>query len=484
MSIKLPLKGSFCVFKKGIFAFSLNYTKMIRKGEILLEDAGVSLDIAASALSKTRMLGAETAEVFLSSTKELNIEVRNCRVETLKRAEDRGLGIRVMEGGRVGFSFTSDLTPAGLEEAARQSLANCARTAPDPFQQLPESGAVYPCLDLYDPRICQAKVEEKINLAIAMEEAARAYDSRVKIIENAFYQDGETLVAVVNTAGMAVHYRGAFCGISLALVAGEGEESQTGFAFDFRLKYEELDPESIGREAASRAVRMLGARPVATRQAAVVLEPYVAGGFLGLLGPALTGEAVQKGRSLFAGKVGSQVAARDVTVIDDGTLPGGIASAPFDGEGVPTSRTVLVNEGFLQGFLHNTYTAAKDGMSSTGNGVRSSFKGTPEVGATNFFIQPGLPSPEELIKEVGTGLYVTDVLGMHTANPISGDFSLGVAGLWIENGEFTHPVRGVAIAGNIVDLLMAVDGVGNDLKFYGGKGAPTLRLTGLTISGQ
>lgn len=449
-----------------------------------MKDTGDSLDIATAAMSKTRQLGAGTAEVFFSSARELDIEVRNCRVETMKLAEDRGLGIRVIEGGRVGFSFTSDLNSSGLEEVAGQALANCAQAAPDPFQQLPQAGTVYPRLDLYDPRIGQVTVEEKINLAIAMEEAARAYDPRVKIIENTFYQDGEALVVVVNTTGMAVQYRGAFCGISLALVAGEGEESQTGFAMDYRLKYGQLDPGLIGREAAYKAVRMLGARPVTTRQAAAILDPYVAGGFLGLLGPALTGEAVQKGRSLFAGKMGKQVAAGDVTIIDDGTLPGGVASAPFDGEGVPTSRTVLVNEGILQGFLYNTYTAARDGTSSTGNGVRNSFKGTPEVGTTNFFIQPGLQSPEELVKEVGSGLYITEVLGMHTANPISGDFSVGVAGLWIENGEFIHPVRGVAIAGNIMDLLMAVDGVGNDLKFYGGKGAPTLRVARLIISGQ
>jgi PmbA protein len=229
---------------------------------------------------------------------------------------------------------------------------------------------------------------------------------------------------------------------------------------------------------------MLGAAPVATRKAVVLLDPYVATGFLGLIGPALTGEAVQKGRSLFAGKVGERVASDKITIIDDGLLGGGIASAPFDGEGVPTSRTILVKKGDLRGYLHNTYTAAKDGVQSTGNGVRSSFKGTPEVGMTNFYIEAGQIPVEQLIKDISSGIYVTEVMGMHTANPISGDFSVGVSGLLIENGELTRPVRGMAMGGNIIELLENIDAVGNDLHFFIGKGSPTLRVAQLTISGQ
>ncbi|HHW45006.1 MAG TPA: TldD/PmbA family protein, partial [Desulfotomaculum sp.] len=235
---------------------------------------------------------------------------------------------------------------------------------------------------------------------------------------------------------------------------------------------------------ARRAVRMLGARPVATRRAAVILEPYVATGFLGLLGPGLTAEAVQKNRSPFAGKVGQQVASTMVTVLDDGAMAGGIASAPFDGEGVPTGRTVLIEGGVLKGFLHNTYTAARDGVQSTGNGVRGSFKSTPEVGTTNFFIQPGTVSPEQLIRDTASGLYVTEVMGMHTANPISGDFSVGAAGILIENGQLTRPVRGVAIAGNLLELLNHVDGVAGDLTFFGGRGSPTIRVARMSISGH
>jgi len=443
----------------------------------------VFLGSAERAVNNARQMGAESAEAYLSSTKELSIEVREGQVETMKLAEESGLGLRVFREGRTGFSFSTDLSPEGLEEAARQALANCGKASEDPYNALPSPGASYPELDINDVGIREAAVEDKIDMARNMEESARAYDPRIKIIESSSYQDGDVLVAVVNSLGMRLVYRGAYCGIYLALVAVDGNDSQTGFALDFGLKYNQLKPDQVGRMAAQRAVRMLGAAPLTTRKASVILEPYVATGFLGLIGPALTGEAVQKGRSLFAGKIGSRVASDIVTIIDDGALPGGIASAPFDGEGVPTSRTGLIEQGILKGYLYNTYTAKKDGVKSTGNGVRSSFKGTPEVGVTNYYIEAGTKPVEELINEVKSGLYITDVMGMHTANPISGDFSIGVAGLLIENGELTKPVRGMAMGGNIIELMEKVDAVGNDLQFFGSKGSPTIRVAEMTLSG-
>lgn len=449
-----------------------------------MDESKKLVDAAGAAVRQAGVLGAQLAEAYICSAKELNIDVRDGRVETMKLAEDRGLGLRVMRDGRVGFAFSTDLSTGGLAEAARQALANSGKTGEDPYRILPPPGTSYQEMDVYDPGIRRASVEQKIEMAKSMEAAARAFDPRVKIIESSTYQDGEALVAIVNSHGMELSYRSAYCGIYLALAAGEGNDSQTGFAMDFNLKFDRLNPELVGQEAARRAVRMLGASTVSTRRVSAVLDPYVATGFLGLMGPALTGEAVQKGRSLFAGKVGSRIASEQVTVIDDGALPGGIASAPFDGEGVPTSRTTLISEGVLQGYLYNTYTAAKDGVQSTGNGVRNSFKGTPEVGVTNIFIQAGQFSFDKLIQDVDLGIYITEVLGMHTANPISGDFSIGVAGLLIEKGELSKPVRGMAMGGNILELLARVDAVGDDLRFFGGSGSPTLRVTDMTLSGQ
>ncbi len=457
---------------------------IIRKGDTKLSQGNKYVTIAEQAVQKAKSKGAAMAEAYVLSSKELSIDVRDGQVETMKLAEDRGLGLRVITDGRVGFAFTTEFSDDGLDSVVQQALANGANTEPDEFYTLPQVTQQYTQLDIYDPTIRSATVEEKIKMAMEMENTAKSYDKRVKIIESSSYQDAELEVSIVNSQGLSAHYQGAYCGIYLSLVAGEGEDSQTGFALKYGLKFADLNPALIGKQAAERAVRMLGAKPVATQKAAVVLDPYIATNFLGLLAPALSGEAVQKGRSLFAGKMGQQVASDLITIVDDGRLPGGIASAPFDGEGVPTSETVLIEGGRLKGFLHNTYTAAKEGINSTGNGVRGSFKSTPEVGTTNFFIRPGRTSAEQIIKDVKKGLYVTEVMGMHTANPISGDFSLGAAGIWIENGELTKPVRGVAIAGNIMELLSAVDAVGNNLEFFGGKGAPTIRVSSMSLSGS
>jgi len=443
-----------------------------------------AFDIAQFALEQALGAGAGMAEAYLNADRELSVEVRDGRVETMKVARDRGLGLRVIVDGKVGFAFTTDLSREAVASIVRQAMANAARTAADPCRILPKPYGEYTRLDIYDPAIRSTGEEEKIELARQMERAARELDPRVRIIESSVYQDAESEVTLVNSLGIAASYRSAYCGLYIALVAGEGEDSQTGFALDYRLHFNELDAAALGRRAAERAVRMLGARPVSTRRAAVLFDPYVATGFLGLLGPGLTAEAVQKGRSLFINRVGQPVASHLVTVVDDGAMKGGIVSAPFDGEGVPTGRTELISRGVLRGFLHNTYTAARDGVQSTGNGVRGSFKGTPEVATTNFFIEPGDKTPEDLIKDTAGGFYVTEVMGMHTANPISGDFSVGASGILIENGELTRPVRGVAIAGNVLDLLKQVDGVGNDLTFFGGKGSPTIRVSGMSISGH
>jgi PmbA protein len=205
---------------------------------------------------------------------------------------------------------------------------------------------------------------------------------------------------------------------------------------------------------------------------------------LGVLETAFSAESVIKGKSFLAGKDGKEVASPLVNIIDSGALEGQLGSSPFDGEGVKTGQTIVIKQGQLQGFLHNLYTANKMGVKSTGNAVRGSYKSTPEVGTTNFYLDKGKISREDLLKEIKRGVYVTEVMGMHTANPISGDFSLGASGLLIENGELTKPVKGIAIAGNLKELLMGIDAVADDLTFFVGKGAPTVRIQGITISGR
>jgi PmbA protein len=441
------------------------------------------LKVGEFTLEEAKKAGAKEAEVYLNEASELTIEVRNDKIETIKLARDKGLGLRVFTAGRTGFAFCTELTPEILRELTREAVANASQTSADLNNILPGKVSVYPSLDLYDPEIRKTPVEEKVELARRMEKIAQAYDARIKIIESSTYQDEESETLLINSLGVAAACQSASCGLFIAVIAQDAEDSQTGFALDYRLRYKDLNIRKVGEEASQRALRLLGAKPISTRKVAVVLEPYVAIGFLGLLGASLSAEAVQKKRSLLTAKINQRVAAQEVTIIDDGTLPDGLASCPFDGEGVPSQRTILIQNGVLQGFLHNTYTAAKAGATSTGNGIRSTFKGTPEVGTTNFFIQSGQFSPAELVKNISSGLLVTEVIGMHTANPISGDFSVGATGILIEHGRLTQPVRGITIAGNILEFFNKIDGIGNDLTFLGSRGAPTIRVCEMVVSG-
>ena len=437
-----------------------------------------------AAVEEAGRSGAEAAEVYFDRSEEIVIEVRDGEVENLKVAQESGVGIRILRDGCLGFAYSSDRSWPAIQEAVGAALANARVASPDSFNNLPEPPAAYPAINLGDPALKEIPLEDKIALARRIEQSGRSYDPRIQVTEQAAYEESHYQVSIANSRGVSASDEGSYCGGVAALVAGANGEQQSGFGLQYSRRYAELDPEAIGREAALKAVRLLGSRRLGTRRAAVVFDPYVVTNFLGVLASALTAEAVQKGRSLFAGRIGEQVAADGITIIDDGTLQGGLMSAPFDGEGVPSQRNVLIQGGKLQGFLQNSYTGAKDGLASTGNASRGSYKSPPELGSTNFYLAPGDLDQDEIIKQTTSGIYLTDVMGMHTVNPISGDFSVGAAGIWIEHGEFTTPVRGMVIAGNILELLAGIDAVGRDLRFFVGKGAPTVRVARLTISGE
>ena len=443
--------------------------ELVKAGELILENA-----------QRKKV----EAEAYLLYNRELTIEVAKGAVETLKEAEEMGAGIRVITGGRVGFAYSTGMDSQTLDQVLDQAIASAKFTASDENNVMPEAQERYPELDVYDAELRRVNIEEKIEMARQMESAALAYDRRITVIEKAAYEDAEFAVAVFNTNGIKTFGRGAFCTLYAYLVAEEEGDAQTGFGYAAARRTRDLQPALVGREAASNAVRMLGARKITSRSVPCVLEPYVVASFLGTLVNSVNADSVQKGKSFLSGKVGQKVATPDFTLIDDGTMPQGTSSFPFDGEGVAAQRTVLIDNGVLKGFLYDTYTASKAKTKSSGNGVRGSFRSLPGVGITNFFIQPGTQPPDRLVKEVSQGLLVTEVMGIHTANPISGDFSVGAAGILIENGELTRPVRGITIAGNLQDFLQGVEGVGDDLRFFGGVGAPTLRVKGLSIAGE
>lgn len=442
------------------------------------------LALAGAIVEKARKMGADMAEAYMLHARELTVEVSEGKVETLKLAEDQGVGIRVFRDGRMGFAYSSSLEAKALEQVVKQAVANSALSEKDEFLAMPAGEYTYPVLDIFDEGIAQIPVDDKVELAKEIERVARARDARIKITEAAAYSDSQYSVNIANSQGLQASYSAANCGAYAFMVAEEKGDNQNGLGLQYGLHYSDLNPETIGREAADNALRMLGARTIPTQKATIILDNRVVNGFLGLLAPALCSDAVQKGKSLLAGKMGSKVAAPIITIVDNGKLEGAVMSSPFDGEGVATAENILIDSGVLSSYMYNTYTAARDGVKSTGNGRRGSFKGTPEVGTTNFYIKAGNITRDKLFGEVERGLFITEVMGMHTANPITGDFSVGVAGLWVEKGQLAYPVRGITLAGNLLDMFSNVEAVGNDLRFMGSKGSPTIRIAPMMLSGN
>lgn len=441
------------------------------------------LEIANKTVAVAQKTGSFCAEAYVLDAKALTIEVSNYNLDTMKFAEDTGIGLRVFsKDGKIGFAYTTDLN--AVEGLVYQAISNSKKGFADENNILPQLTSKIPSMELLDEKIGATTIEHKISLAQQVEDAARNSDKRVTRTERCVYQDVEYGVALANSHGLSTYYRSGYCGLYGIALAEQDGDIQTGSGMIFSRTFDALDPYFVGREAASDATILLGAKTIGTTKATIVLNQQVATSFFSILVPALCADSVQKGRSLFRGKIGKKVVSPLINLIDDGRLEYGVATSPVDGEGVLTQRTNLIVNGTLNSYLHNSYTAAKDDVASTGNGVRSSFKSMPEVGPTNIFIQAGNTKRDKLIQEVQNGFYVTSVMGMHTANPISGDFSIGAAGVWIRNGEFTQAVRGVAIAGNILELFGQVDAVADDLRFYGSKGSPTIRISNITVSGS
>ncbi len=441
------------------------------------------LNAGRRAVEQAQGNGVE-AEAFVLHSEDLTIEVREGRVDTLKQAEEIGLGIRVFQGNRLGFSFTTDLNQEAVQETIKKAMEAARYTVDDKYNGLPENTDGYSKMVTFDEEIEITDLETKVEMARQIEAEVKKQDRRIKIVESSGYEESLYSVAVVNSRGTEAFQKGAYCGLYISLMAEDNGEVQTGFSVEAKRNINELDPIRVGEEGAHNAVRLLGAKRAPSRALPCILEPYVMTSFLGVLSASFSADSVQKGKSMFKGKLGQTVANSHVNLVDDGTYEKGIASFPFDGEGWPSQRTVLIENGELKSFLYNVYTARKDQTRSSGNGVRSSFRGLPTVGVTNLFLQSGSIPPEKLWEDLDRGLYVTEVMGMHTANPISGDFSLGASGIMIEKGKMTHPVRGVTIAGNLFDFLKDIEGIGNDLRFFGGIGSPSVRTKSLSIGGE
>ena len=444
-------------------------------------------EAAAAALAAAETVGATDAEAWAEERQGLEVRVYRQAVESLTDAGGRGLGLRVFVDGRVGYAYGTDLSDAGVRALADSAHAGAAAADADEYDGLPDSYGTTQVEGLYSDAIADWTTERKIELATAIDAAARGHEG-VTQVEQTAYADSRGRVALANSRGFTSAYEASSAWAYSSAFAGTGADLMTGFGVGLAREPGGLDADAIGREAAERALALVGARQPESRRCPVVLDAFVAASFAGFIGGMLSADAVQRGRSLFAGKLGEEVAASQLRLADDATDPGGLASSPFDGEGSPTRRNALIEDGRLNTYLYDARTARKDGRETTGSATRSSYRSPPSVGTSNLVIEPGDATLDELVREAGEGLLVTDVAGLHSGvNPVSGTFSVGASGRLIEGGELGRPVREITIASDLVSMLKAVRRVGSQARWvpFGGsvKAAPLL-LEQMSVGGS
>lgn len=430
--------------------------------------------------------GADQAEAFLQVGRNADVRVRDGEIEDLTQATSKGVGIRVFVKNKLGFVWTSDFEAGAVDKLIARAIVLAEMSEANPLNGLPDQEAFGTLPDvgpLFDPRIAELPADWKIKSAIEMEKIVKAYDPRIKTIDSVGAGESVSRVFLASSSGMTGHYEDTSVYLYASPVATDGEQLQTSYWYDAKRFFEDLEnPEDVARKASKRAVRLLGAKQVKTQKAPVIFDPSMAASFVGTIARATNGDAVFKRSSFLASKLNETIAVPNLNIIDDGLRARGLGTSPFDGEGVPTRRTPIVEKGVLKAFLYDSFTARKAGAKTTGNASRG-YRSLPSIGVNNLVLEPGTMSPEEIIKGVPNGFYVVSMLG-HGANTVTGDFSQGAIGLWIENGELTKPVQEVTIASNLNEMLMSVDAIGNDLTFHGATGAPTIRFREMTISGE
>lgn len=436
------------------------------------------------AISSIKGLRVDGGEVFLRDGQSTSVEVRDGAVENAITRGERGIGVRVLRGGHVGFAYTSDLSASGIEECVTSARDIASVTEPDPDVSIATRKIDSPDLELYEPGIDDRSVEQRTNVALAVERAAKAVDARISGFRKTTYSDGSLTTIVATTSDVRGSYRETYFSVGTSAVATEGEERQIGYHGQANRRFGLVDPEGVGRVAAERAVAKLGAQPFKTQKLPIVLDPFMGMALLGAIIPLFSADAVIKGKSLFAGKTGMAIASDQVSIIDDARTPGALRTAPFDGEGVATTTRTLVGGGVLQGYLSSLKTAKKLDQAPTGNARRGSYAAPGRIGAANFHLGPGKTGPDELVRGLDRSLRITSLLNLHTIDPISGEFSLGATGEYLEKGERRYPVQGITIAGNLTSLLSSITGVANDLVFgSSGIGSPTFVISELSIGG-
>ncbi len=443
--------------------------------------------LARRAVELAEDAGATDSEAWVEEATSRLIRVYDGEVESLSDAGGRGVGVRAFVDGRSGYAYGTDLSDAGLAEVADSARAAAEAADPDEEGGLPDEFGATAVEGLASPALRDWSTERKVDLALAVERAARSRPG-VTQVENAVYSDAEGSVALANSRGFAAGYDATQTWAYASAFAGEGADLMTGLGVQLGRDPDELDAEAIGEEAADRALALVGARQPESRRCPVVLDAFVAASFIGFIGSMLSADAVQRGRSLFAGREGDEIAHAALALVDDATDPDGPSSAPFDGEGSPSRRTPLIGDGRLLTFLFDARTARKADRTTTGNASRGSYRSPPSVGTSNLVLEPGAEDLEGLFRAAGEGLFVTDVAGLHSGvNPVSGTFSVGASGRLIEGGEAGSPVRELTIASDLVSMLQAVREVGSQTRwvpFGGSVKAPPILVGEMAVSGS
>jgi len=461
--------------------------------------SSVSDQIIEQTLTILKKKPLEGYEIYLEESSHFGVESKEGRVDSLLASRSWGMAIRVLNRKSMGFSYITSSKaslswekefPIDLERIIDEAMASTEEVSPDPcYDFAPDLKSSLPSLPIYDGTLKGISEKVKIEKAMLLEEAARAVDpKRIQKVRKASYQDTLSQRTLINSNGLRFSYPFTLVSASVMAVAEESGESEMGWEFDFSHFFSDLDVEKVGKVAGRKALERLGGRRIPSGLYPVLFRNHVVSELLSLLSHSFLAEQIQKGKSPLKGKLGERYFSPRISIIDDGLHPKGISTSPIDGEGTPTQQTLLVNRGEIVGYLYDRYWANRENLHpplpSTGNSRRSGIHSPPRLGISNLYIEPGEDSMDQLIKELQRGLVIEEVMGLHTVDPISGEFSLGCEGDWVEKGEKLHPAKSIAIAGNLFKLFQDIVKVGNDLRFFGSVGSPSLLVGELVISGD
>ena len=439
-------------------------------------------ELTNNLVEKALQLGASSAEVYLQTGRNLSIQVLNGEIETIEEAASAGIGFRVLVDGKTGFSHCNDLSEKSLESTLQKAIDFAKLTTPDENNVLPSDKGITEVDGIFDPEIANVPMEQKIDMALKLEKLALE-DPRISKSSGAGYGEGEGEVFIANSNGLSKNYKSNGCSIGVSVVAEKGEQKNTGGEYCSRRFFKDLKPiDELAKKAADDAAALIDPEMIKTQKAAVIVHPDAAGSVIrGIIG-ALNGERVLQGASFLKDSLDKSFASSLLTIVDDGTRAKGMGSSPFDGEGVPTQKRVLVEKGVVKGFIYNTIAAKRAGVESTGNASRGGFTSLPGIGTHNIYVEPGDKTQEEIIAATKKGLLVTQITG-YGINPVNGNFSGGASGFWIENGKKKHPVKGLTIAGTADEILNAIDMMGNDVDMNKSFTVPTFRVKEMMIGG-